>query len=105
MRHHIFHGTLAAVCLVIIAFSVCGVMATGLRVPAGSLTQLAVALAILAAGAWFYGRWRKIERLHDTFVFTFWAAALTNLYVVPMYIAGRSLTASRPFRTVMSSAV
>ena len=87
MNKHL-HVFLGIVTLVAALLSIYGVHAVKLTVPL-SQVLLRVGLPLIPlAIAWYY-RWRRVEKLKNLFLFTFWGIALHNVHGLPFYIAAR----------------
>jgi hypothetical protein len=88
MKERRFHTTLAAVTLCVLLFSAWGLWASGITVALPGLLLRLALLALLLVGVAFY-RWRQEEKLLNLLLMCFWAVLLSNLHMIPMFLAGR----------------
>jgi membrane-associated phospholipid phosphatase len=84
----VFHWTLAVFATVLALASGWALHLTGISVAPRPLWPRVGVLVVLAAGALFY-RWRRMVRLADTILFTFWGILFSNLHCLPMFVAAR----------------
>jgi PAP2 superfamily len=68
--------------------SVIGLPLTHITIDWPQILPKALVLLLLALLGWFY-HWRQEERLRDTLLCAFWFILLSNLYLLPMYMAAR----------------
>jgi membrane-associated phospholipid phosphatase len=83
-----FHLLLAMVTLSTVVFSIYGTRAVKLAVPASQIL-LRVGLPLIPLGFAYFYRWRRVEKLKNLLIVTFWGVTLQNLSGIPIYIAAR----------------
>ena len=83
-----FHATMTVVVVTVLAISILGMWASGVRVsPAQVLPKIGM-YALVLLGAIFYQR-RQADSLAAALMIVFWMGLVSDLHVYPMFLAGR----------------
>ena len=88
MPNPFFHHLMAKVALFMLLLSAIGLPLTKLTLDWPKVIPKVIVLMLLVLLGWFY-HWRKEEKLRDTLLCSGWFILLSNLYILPMYMAAR----------------
>src|SRR5262245_63918222 len=83
-----FHATMTVVVLIVIAISVWGMNASGIRVPFQQLLPKIGLYALILVAAAVY-KYRQCDSLVAALMIVFWMGLVSDLHIYPMFLAGR----------------
>lgn len=83
-----FHATMTLVVLTVLAISIVGMWASGLRVSVAQVLPKIGMYCLVLVGAFFYKR-RGADSLAAALMIVFWMGLVSDLHVYPMFLAGR----------------
>ena len=81
-----FHAVMAVATVGVGLISFCAYLSSNVTVSLMQATPILCVLPILAAVAAQY-RWRGEQKCFNIVMMAFWSILLTNLYIIPMYLA------------------
>lgn len=84
----LFHGSLAFVAALTVVVSISGCWSAKISAPLGPILRPIVIASLFLPLAAFY-RWRRVPKLQNLAMVTFWGISLNSLYIYPMYFVAR----------------